>query len=138
MPHNSSQIRPGDRLPAKKASAAGEGADFVVVGEAPERVLGKHPGAVHNDLEGAAMAFDQGDVGVRANLQQQVPRTEGARFVVSTDAIFDIDLHLMPFNSNPDHSQYCSTYSNGPSTLTKSTRCSLIARLPLTRSRSWR
>jgi hypothetical protein len=72
-------------------SALRHGVDFLVGGKAAQRALGESGPAVHRDLENPAAALDEFDL-VPGRLKP-IPRTEGARFVVSGHAIFDADFH---------------------------------------------
>ncbi len=73
-----------------------QGLYFVVLGKAPNLLLGELQGTVNGDFENTAAAADQLDFGLGNLLLDEVPRTEGPRFVVSNNAVFDLDLHGFP------------------------------------------
>ena len=77
---------------ADKGSAAAGGLDLGVARKPAERLFRKGEPAIDRDLENAATALDQFDLGA-VSLDQNIPRTEGSRFVVSGHAVFDPDLH---------------------------------------------
>jgi hypothetical protein len=83
---------PASEERGNKGSAAAGGLDLGVARKPAERLFRKGKPAIDRDLENAAAALDQFDLGA-VSLDQDVPRTEGARFVVSGHAVFDPDLH---------------------------------------------
>ena len=84
----------GDGLRARTPMPSGreEGGHLIVGREATGRLLREGQRAVHGDLEDAAAALDELDLGVTGR-QQLLPHTAGTRFVVSSDAVFDTNIH---------------------------------------------
>ena len=74
-------------------SSAEDAQHFLVRGETAGRLLRIGEPPVHRDLEHAATASRQADLGGRLRLRDDVPRRTGARFIASLTAIFDVDLH---------------------------------------------
>ena len=73
-----------------------QGLYFVVLGKAPGLLFGVFERTVDGDVENAAAAADQLDLGLGFLPLDDIPRTEGPRFVVSLYAVFDLDLHGIP------------------------------------------
>jgi hypothetical protein len=73
-------------------SIGAQAIDFRVARKPSGRPLREGENAVDDDLEGAAAADGQLDLGAVAR-DQAVPRTEGSRLIVSRPAIFDPHLH---------------------------------------------
>jgi hypothetical protein len=83
-------------------SAAAGGFDLGIARKPAERFFRKGESTIDRDLENAVGALDQFDLGiVTIPPHQNVPRTEGARFVVSPYAVFDPDLHGPPRTTLP-------------------------------------
>lgn len=80
------------RRPAAKRSGGYQRIDLFVGRKSAKLFLREPQLAVHGDLENTAAGFDELNLGARL-LYQPVPRTEGFRFVVSLDTIFDGHLH---------------------------------------------
>jgi hypothetical protein len=72
-------------------SCVEQGRHFAVVGKAAGGEFGIEELAVGNNLERSAGAGDDLNLGAIGRYKQ-VPRTEGTRLVVSSDAIFDSDI----------------------------------------------
>jgi|ERR1051325_9461266 hypothetical protein len=66
---------------------------LTLVGVPLQRLLGKHPAAVHLDFEHAAGGLDELDLGVREGLADLGRQTGSPWLVVSNDAEFDRDSH---------------------------------------------
>jgi hypothetical protein len=58
-----------------------------------QRLLRKHPAAVHFDLENAAGRLDELDLRLRKGLADLGRQTGGPGLIVSDDAEFDRDAH---------------------------------------------
>jgi len=74
----------------------GDSLYLVFFRETTGRLFGKHQFAINADLENAACAIDQLDLGA-IDLREPVAHTERPRFVVSDAAVFNPEFHsLLP------------------------------------------
>jgi len=86
--------RRSDRLSYRQSGAGKQPIDFAVLGKPALLFLGEQAPAIGRDFEHAAAAFDQGNLGTGPLFDLGL-RTEGSGFVVSLNAIFDFDGHLL-------------------------------------------